>query len=104
MSAGTPVGPSVTGAIALPATDAGRPGRRRGHATLVIGLVLTAAVVLVALVSVFWLPYPLSDTSGGRLESPNPAHPLGTDRLGRDLLAQLMVGARIALAVGAGSV
>jgi peptide/nickel transport system permease protein len=70
----------------------------------VIGLVLTGLVVLVALVSLVWLPYPLSDTSGGRLESSSPAHLLGTDRLGRDLLSQLMVGARIALAVGAGSV
>jgi peptide/nickel transport system permease protein len=96
--------PPVSGPIALQETDASRPRRRRRHATLLIGLVLTGVVVLVALVSLVWLPYPLSDTSGGRLESPNPAHLLGTDRLGRDLMSQLMVGARIALAVGAGSV
>ncbi|WP_241246116.1 ABC transporter permease [Microbacterium endophyticum] len=61
-------------------------------------------VLLVAVVSLFWLPYPLSDTSGGRLEGPSGLHLLGTDRLGRDLLSQLMVGARIALTVGAGAV
>ena len=74
--------------------------RRRPKATLILGLVLTGAIVLVALVSLFWLPYPLADTSGGRLEGPSGLHPLGTDRLGRDLLAQLMWGARIALIVG----
>lgn len=96
--------PPASGPIALQATDTTRPRRRRGHATLVIGLILTGIVVLVAIISLLWLPYPLSDTSGGRLESPGPAHLLGTDRLGRDLLSQLMVGARIALAVGAGAV
>ncbi|GAB3150292.1 ABC transporter permease [Microbacterium neimengense] len=78
--------------------------RRRPHATLVIGIVLVGLVVLTAIVSLVWLPYPLSDISGDRLESPGPAHLLGTDRLGRDLLSQLMVGARIALTVGAGAV
>lgn len=78
--------------------------RRRPHATLTIGIVLVGLVVLTALVSLVWLPYPLSDISGERLEPPSPAHLLGTDRLGRDLLSQLMMGARIALTVGAGAV
>ncbi|MDF2508409.1 MAG: transporter permease [Microbacterium sp.] len=76
------------------------PARRRPKATLLIGIVLTGVIVLIALVSLFWLPYPLADTSGGRLEGPSAAHLLGTDRLGRDLFAQLMWGARIALIVG----
>ncbi|MGK3949406.1 MULTISPECIES: ABC transporter permease [Microbacterium] len=80
------------------------PVRRRPKATLLIGLVLTGVVVLIALVSLFWLPYPLADTSGSRLEGPSALHLLGTDRLGRDLLSQLMWGARIALIVGTCSV
>lgn len=80
------------------------PARRRPKATLLIGLVLTGAIVLIALVSLFWLPYPLADTSGSRLEGPSALHLLGTDRLGRDLLSQLMWGARIALIVGICSV
>ncbi|MBK0419792.1 ABC transporter permease [Leucobacter sp. CSA1] len=79
-----------------------RIGRR--SVTLTVGLALTGIVVLVAIVSLFWLPYSLSDTSGGRLSPPGAEHLLGTDRLGRDLLSQLMVGARIALTVGIGSV
>ncbi|MGJ0389993.1 ABC transporter permease [Microbacterium sp. CGR1] len=80
------------------------PVRRRPKATLLIGLVLTGVIVLIALVSLFWLPYPLADTSGSRLEGPSGLHLLGTDRLGRDLLSQLMWGARIALIVGICSV
>ncbi|RBO73103.1 ABC transporter permease, partial [Microbacterium sp. H6] len=76
------------------------PVRRRPKATLLIGIVLTGLIVLIALVSLFWLPYPLADTSGGRLEGPSALHLLGTDRLGRDLFSQLMWGARIALIVG----
>jgi peptide/nickel transport system permease protein len=35
-----------------------------------------------------------------RLESPSLAHPLGTDDLGQDLLARILYGGRISLAVG----
>ncbi|WP_334151207.1 ABC transporter permease [Microbacterium sp.] len=76
------------------------PVRRRPKATLLIGIVLTGIIVLIAVVSLFWLPYPLADTSGSRLEGPSALHLLGTDRLGRDLFSQLMWGARIALIVG----
>jgi peptide/nickel transport system permease protein len=68
------------------------------------GLLLVGTVVLIALVSLVWLPYDPSDTSGSRLESPGMSHWLGTDRLGRDLFTQIMVGARIALVVGLGAV
>jgi peptide/nickel transport system permease protein len=80
------------------------PVRRRRSWTLVVGLVLVAAVVLMALVSLVWLPYAPEDTTGTRLEGPGAAHWLGTDKLGRDLATQLMIGARIALVVGLGSV
>ena len=76
----------------------------RRSVTLTIGAVLVGIVVVVAIVSFLWLPYAPGDTSGGRLENPDAAHWLGTDKLGRDLLAQVMIGARIALAVGLGAV
>lgn len=77
--------------------------RRRRSPTLAVGLVLLAVVAAVAVLSLVWLPYDLSDTSGGRLEPPGPAHWLGTDTLGRDLFSQTMVGTRIALTVGLGA-
>jgi peptide/nickel transport system permease protein len=79
------------------------PPRRRSW-TLLVGLVLVAAVVATALVSLVWLPFDPSDTTGTRLEGPNATHWLGTDKLGRDLATQLMIGARVALTVGLGSV
>ena len=78
--------------------------RRRRSWTLLAGLVLVVAVVLVALISLVWLPYAPADTTGTRLEAPSGTHWLGTDKLGRDLATQLMIGARIALVVGLGSV
>jgi peptide/nickel transport system permease protein len=80
------------------------PPRRSRSWTLVGGLILAGAVVLIALVSVVWLPYTPEDTTGTRLEGPSGTHWLGTDKLGRDLATQLMIGARIALIVGLGSV
>jgi peptide/nickel transport system permease protein len=38
------------------------------------------------------------------MKGSDPAYPLGTDRLGRDLLSRLMVGARVSTAVGVFSV
>lgn len=83
----------------------GSPRATRGRRTpLWFGVALVSVVVIVALVSLVWLPYPLDDTSGGRLAPPSADHLLGTDKLGRDLLSRLMAGAQIALAVGVGSV
>ncbi|GIH15686.1 ABC transporter permease [Rugosimonospora africana] len=80
------------------------PARRRRSVTLTVGCVLAGLIVALAIVSLFWLPYPPSDVSGGRLAGPGGGHLLGTDKLGRDLFTQLMIGSRIALAVGSGAV
>lgn len=76
----------------------------RRSTTLWLGVALVSVIVACAVVSLFWLPYALTDTSGGRLSAPSAEHLLGSDKLGRDLLSQLMIGARIALLVGVGSV
>lgn len=81
-----------------------RRGRRRGNATYWLGLILVGVIVLAGLLSIFWTPYALSDMAGNRLEAPSWKHWAGTDRLGRDLFTQLMIGARIALFVGCGAV
>lgn len=85
-----------------PASSGGR--RRRRSPVLTIGLILVGIHIAVALLTLFWTPYDPSSTSGGRLEAPSLAHWVGTDRLGRDLLTQIMIGSRIALMVGAGAV
>lgn len=72
---------------------------------------MVAGYVLVALLAPWIAPYAPDDFSlGARLAPPwplpgsDPAHLLGTDELGRDMLTRLIYGARVSLAVGAGSV
>jgi peptide/nickel transport system permease protein len=92
-------------AVVAQAAGAVRVRRRtRRSMTLAIGIVLVGVIAVTALLSLFWLPYSVDDLSGGRLAQPSAAHWIGTDKLGRDLLTQLMIGARIALIVGIGSV
>ena len=81
------------------------PAARRRHSfTLYAGAVLVGIHLLVALLTLVWLPYDPTAFAGGRLEAPSWLHWVGTDRLGRDLFTQLMIGSRIALMVGTGAV
>ncbi|BFM26194.1 ABC transporter permease [Microbacterium sp. che218] len=92
---------------AAPAADVALPRRtprRRRSLNLVLGSILFGAIAVVAIVSVFWTPFAPEDTGGGRLLPPGGEHWAGTDRLGRDLFSQLMIGARLAMLVGVGSV
>ena len=78
--------------------------RRRPGASLVIGALLFSLVLVTALVSFFWTPYAPTDTAEAlRLGGPSPRHWAGTDKLGRDLFSQLMIGAQLALLVATGS-
>jgi peptide/nickel transport system permease protein len=81
-----------------------RRARRRTSVNLVVGGVLFGVIVIVAILSLFALPFDPSDTTGGRLQPPSGEHWAGTDRLGRDLFTQLMIGARLAMLTGLGSV
>ena len=74
--------------------------RRRRSLPLVIGGALVGMIALMAVISVFWTPYSVNDTSGPRLGPLSSQHWLGTDKLGRDLLSRVMIGARIAISVG----
>jgi len=75
------------------------------HGTLVLGAAITAAIVGVAAVSLVYTPRdPLLMDVTARLQPPSPAHPLGTDQFGRDLLSRVMRGAVASLVVGAVSV
>lgn len=66
-----------------------------------VGFVLSAAVVGVALVSLFWTPYPPNEMNAAkRLKAPSMEHPLGTDQYGRDILSRIMVGAVNSIIVG----
>jgi peptide/nickel transport system permease protein len=87
-------------------------GHRLKNLNFLVGLVLSAAVVVMALVSLFWTPYsPTAMDARQRMEAPSLAHPLGTDQYGRDLLSRVMAGAvnsviaglmTVAIGMGAG--
>lgn len=71
---------------------------------LIVGCILVGTIALMAIMSIFWTPYSVNDTTGGRLDPISSHHWLGTDKLGRDLLSRMMIGARIAITVGFASV
>jgi peptide/nickel transport system permease protein len=76
------------------------PAPRR-HVTFVVGLAVTLALILTAVVSLVYTPAdPLRMAPGERLQGPSAAHPFGTDQYGRDLLSRVMAGARTSIAVG----
>lgn len=87
-------------------TTAATAPRRRSRASLTLwaGALLVGIHVVTGLLSLVWLPYDPNAFTGGRLEGASWLHWVGTDRLGRDLFTQLMIGSRIALFVGTGAV
>lgn len=80
----------------------GRRPHGRTAAALPIGLTLAAIVVLAALLHPFLgLPDPGSSVLTDRLKAPGtPGHLLGTDQVGRDVLARVLAGARWSLGIG----
>lgn len=79
--------------------------RRRLTVSATTGLVVLAVIVLAAAVpSIFTRADPEYIDIMARLTPRSPAHPIGTDHIGRDLLSRLVHGARVSLLVAAGSV
>ncbi len=80
---------------------AGLVRRLRRHRTAVAGLVILAAFMLAAAVAPLVLPYDPEEADLERvLQRPSPAHPFGTDQLGRDLLTRVVYGARVSFLIG----
>lgn len=69
--------------------------------TLIIGSVLVGVLVCVALMSFVWTPYdPIAINVRNRyLPIGSDGHVLGTDKFGRDVLTQIIMGARNSLFV-----
>jgi peptide/nickel transport system permease protein len=109
----TGLGVSATQPVAV-----GRPPRRlrgalraaRRNGAALLGLALLLLVVCGALFAdLLASQSPIRTSVTARLQPPAllggpPAHPLGTDQLGRDLYARILHGSRISLAVGVLSV
>lgn len=84
---------------ASPGRDAWRRFRRHKLA-MASSIVLGTIILAVVFGPLVWtVPIDEIDFSA-RLEGPSWAHPFGTDDLGQDLLARMLYGGRISLAVG----
>ncbi|GAA6756409.1 MULTISPECIES: ABC transporter permease [Thermus] len=68
--------------------------------SLLLGCLLVGLFLLLALASFLYPVDPNAPDFLRRLSPPSPEHPLGTDPLGRDLLARVLHGAKNALWVG----
>jgi peptide/nickel transport system permease protein len=76
--------------------------RRLQHSkSALIGGGLLLAIVVGALLAPLISPYdPIKTSQRTSLEAPNAAHPMGTDRFGRDVLTRVLWGGRLSLPVG----
>ncbi|MDF1601856.1 ABC transporter permease [Mesorhizobium sp. YIM 152430] len=68
-----------------------------------IGLVITIALLVVAIFAPWIAPYPGSRVLGGVWEPSSAQFWLGTDNLGRDLLSRMIYGARITVFIAVAS-
>lgn len=88
--------------VAVPAAGEAGTLRRLGRDPgALFGLAVLAALVILFLIGPWLTPYTFAEQHiAVRLQGPSLAHPLGTDQLGRDLMARLIYGVRIELTVG----
>jgi peptide/nickel transport system permease protein len=68
-----------------------------------VGLVVAAVMLVLGAVGPHIAPYDPLAQDFEMLEPPSLAHPFGTDTFGRDLLSQVLYGARVSLVVGVGA-
>ena len=73
------------------------------NVNLLLGCILLGAIILMCLVSFFYLPYEpnvMENTNAYKTAAQAPGHLLGTDQFGRDILSRIMVGSRTVLLIG----
>lgn len=82
------------------------PGREtwrrfRRHRLAMISMIVLSSLVLGVVIGPLLWPIAINEIDfSAQLETPSWSHPFGTDDLGQDLLARMMYGGRISLAVG----
>ena len=71
------------------------------HPSFVAGSAVVLLLVVSAVVSMFWSPYPVGDIDiPNKLAASSAQHWFGTDSLGRDIASLLLVGSQNSLLVG----
>jgi len=75
--------------------------RFRRHKLAIFGSGMLAIIVFAVAIGPFIYRVPINEIDfKAKLKTPSWAHPMGTDDLGQDLLARMLYGGRISLAVG----
>lgn len=107
MAGSTLASPTVSLTAPLPArarpiSPGGEVWRRfRRHRLAIASAAILAIMVLAVLAGPLVWRIPIDDIDfAAQLAGPSWSHPLGTDDLGQDLLARMLYGGRISLAVG----
>ena len=75
----------------------------RSHKGAMFGLITLGILIVAVLIGPYlWVPEKLSVAQAIKLKNQGPSFrfPLGTDQLGRDMLARMLLAGRISLAVG----
>ncbi len=94
-----PLGSGSRAPYVSPARETWRRFRR--HRLAVLGLAVLALMMLAVVLGPLVWRVPINDIDfSAQLIGPSWAHPLGTDDLGQDVLARMLYGGRISLAVG----
>jgi peptide/nickel transport system permease protein len=103
-------GTAVEAMLARAAASAKRPAesltaeawrRFRRHRLAMFGVAMLAVMVFAVMVGPFIYRVPINEIDfKAKLKTPSWAHPMGTDDLGQDILARMLYGGRISLAVG----
>ncbi len=103
------------GAVSIPGAGDIPPGRKtrtlwgdawtrlRKNKLAIAGLVWVILIITVTLSADLWVPQTFGDPTSTEFDgllSPSATHPFGTDRIGRDVFARVIYGARVSLAVG----
>jgi peptide/nickel transport system permease protein len=98
---------TVAGSLRLsqvdPRTSLWRESLRRfiKHRLAMVGAVMLSVMVVAVVAGPFVYRVPIDEIDfKAKLKSPSWAHPFGTDDLGQDVLARMLYGGRISLAVG----
>jgi peptide/nickel transport system permease protein len=99
--AAAPAAPLLTAPTTRPSLWREATRRFRRHRLAMVGFTVLVVMVTAVLVGPFVYRVPIDAIDfKAKLKGPSRAHPLGTDDLGQDLLARMLYGGRISLAVG----
>lgn len=98
-------GAGVSSMETLPKPQKNRTLRRfMRHRLAMIAVVVLTGIVIVSVFAPVFAPYPPDqiDLRAAGMP-PSQAHPLGTDRVGRDVLSRTLYGGQVSLLVGVGA-